>query len=133
MRQDILPPEFDKIASSINYVHRINNNEYHGSCPQCGEGGHKGTDYPDRFVMFRVGRYGFPLAFCRKCGYRWTDKANLPSKEDVEEWRKYQIEVERARLESARRSLELLQNDKVWEHFYHNNNIYSNEMFRGWG
>lgn len=130
---DVLPPEFDKISHLVSYVHRKSNNEFSGSCPQCGSAGHKGGGEPDRFVMFRIGRYGFPLGFCRRCGYRWTDKGNLPSKEDVELWRSYQIEVEQARLESARRSLELLQNDKAWEEFYKNNNEYSLEMFRGWG
>lgn len=133
MRQDTLPPEFDKITHLVNFVHRKNSNEYCGSCPQCGSAGHKGSEPPDRFVMFRIGRYGFPLAFCRRCGYRWTDKANLPSKDDVEQWRLYQIEVERSRIESARRSLAILQNDKAWEQFYANNNDYSREMFRGWG
>lgn len=133
MRSDTLPPEFQPIAHLVNYVHRKSNNEYCGTCPQCGGVPHKNGDWPDRFVMFRIGRYGKPLGFCRKCGYRWTDIAKMPSKEDVEQWRAYQIEVERSRMESARRSLELLQNDRAWEQFYANNNEYSREMFRGWG
>jgi len=133
MQNDTLPPEFQPIAHLIDYVHRKSNNEYSSSCPTCGGTPHKNGEYPDRFVMFRVGRYGFPLGFCRKCGYRWTDKARLPSRDDVEEWRAYQIEVEKSRIESARRSLEILQNDKAWEQFYSNNNEYSMNMFRGWG
>lgn len=133
MRSDTLPPEFQPIAHLVNFVHRKSNNEYCGSCPQCGSAGHKGGEPPDRFVMFRIGRYGFPLGFCRRCGYRWTDKAKLPSKDDVEQWRLYQIDVENSRIEAAKRSLEVLQNDKAWENFYAQNNDYSREMFRGWG
>lgn len=133
MRPDVLPPEFAPISHLVNYVHRKSHNEYCGSCPQCGGTTHKNGEAPDRFVMFVVGRYGFPLAFCRKCGYRWTDKANLPSKDDVEQWRLYQIDVEKSRIQAARRNLELLQNDKVWEQFYALNNEYSLQMFRGWG
>src|SRR5687767_14813550 len=133
MRPDILPPEFSSISHLVNYVHRKSPNEYCGSCPQCGGETHKNGEAPDRFVMFVVGRYGFPLGFCRKCGYRWTDKGKLPSKEDVDQWREYQIGVEKSRIEAAKRSIEILRSDKIWEQFHANNNEYSNQMFRGWG
>jgi len=84
--------------------------------------------------MFVVGRYGFPLGFCRKCGYRWTPaKGRNPTKEEIEEWRNRQIEVETARIEAAKRTIELLQNDRVWEVFFQKNNDWSREIFRGWG
>ena len=133
MRQDFLPPEFNDIAHLVSFVRRKSNNEYSSSCPQCGGEKHKNGDEPDRFVMFVIGRYGFPLGFCRRCGYRWTAKGKQPDKADVEEWRKRQIEVENARIESAKRSLELLQNDRIWEMFYAQNNDYSREVFRSWG
>lgn len=133
MRYDYLPAEFADIASRVNYVHRKSHNEYSGSCPQCGGEVHKGGDAPDRFVMFVIGRYGFPLGFCRRCGYRWTAKGKQPDMEDVQIWRERQIEVEKARLESAKRSLDLLQNDKIWEMFFEQNNDYSMDVFRGWG
>ena len=83
--------------------------------------------------MFIVGRYGAPLGFCRQCGYRWTTKGHEPSKEDIEEWRKNQIEVEKARKASAERALEILQAEHAWERFYEQNTQYSREMFKGWG
>ncbi len=133
MRYDNLPAEFEPIANTVNYVHRKSANEFSGSCPQCGGEVHKSGEYPDRFVMFRVSKYGFSLGFCRKCGYRWTPKGKNPSKEQIEQWRIEQIEVEKARIESARRSIELLQNDKVWQKFYSQNNEWSKQMFREWG
>lgn len=133
MRPDTLPPEFQPIAHLVDFVHRKSHNEFCGSCPQCRGEVHKNGDPPDRFVMFIVGRYGDPLGFCRKCGYRWTNKSRLPSREDVEQWRQYQIGVEKSRIEAAQRSIEILQSDKAWENFYAQNNDYSREMFRGWG
>lgn len=134
MQQDMLPPEFSSISNAVRYVHRKSSNEYSASCPQCGGEVHKNGSFPDRFVMFVVGRYGTPLGFCRKCGYRWTPaKGRQPSKDEVEEWRKRQIEVEQARIESAKRTIEMLQNDRVWEVFFHKNNQWSRDTFRGWG
>lgn len=133
MRQDFLPAEFNEISTLVHYVRRKSNNEYSGSCPQCGGEVHKSGEPPDRFVMFRVSRYGFSLGMCRKCGYRWTPKGNKPSPEQIEEWRRNQIEVEKARIEAAKRSLELLQNDRIWEQFYAQNNEWSKQIFREWG
>lgn len=133
MRQDILPPEFSPIAHLVNYVHRKSNNEFCGSCPACGGEVHKSGDNPDRFVMFRVSKYGFSLGFCRRCGYRWTPKGKELSKEQIEQWRKEQIVVEQARKEAAERALELLQNDKIWQQFYSQNNDWSKQIFHEWG
>lgn len=130
MRQDQLPPEFDILTNKVDYIHRKSSNEWSSSCPACGGTVHGDGDYPDRFVMFRVSKYGFSLGFCRKCGYRWTPKNKELSKEQVEQWRREQIEVERARIEAAKRSIELLQNDKIWEQFYSQNNEWSKQMFR---
>ena len=133
MPTDTLPPEFSPIAHLVSFVHRKTSNEFCSSCPQCHGEIHKNGEHPDRFVMFIVGRYGDPLGFCRKCGYRWTNRSRLPLREDVEAWRIYQIGVEQSRIEAAKRSIEILQNDRVWEQFHANNNAYSTEMFRGWG
>lgn len=85
-------------------------------------------------MMFLVSRYGYPLGFCRKCEYRWTPKSKRqPTKEQIEEWRAQQIEVEKARIESAKRSLEILQHDRMWQHFHDQNNDWSRETFRAWG
>lgn len=133
LRNDFLPAEFEPIQHLVSYVHRKSANEYSGSCPQCGGDVHKNGEPPDRFVMFRVSRYGFSLGFCRKCGYRWTPKGKEPSKEQIEEWRRNQIEVEKSRIEAAQRALEFLQNDKIWEQFYSQNNSWSKSLFREWG
>ena len=134
MRTDTLPPEFSEIAHLVGYVQKKSANEFSGSCPQCGGAVHKDGSLPDRFVMFRVGRYGFPLGFCRNCGFRWTAKTGkTPSQEDVDEWRKNQIEVEKARKQAAERALEFLQADHAWNRFFLQNNSYSLGIFESWG
>lgn len=130
MAQDFLPPEFQPIEHLVSYVQKKSANEFSASCPQCGGSPHKNGDFPDRFVMWRVGRHGFPMGMCRKCGYKWWEKANKPTKEDVEYWRQQQIEVEKARIEAAKRSIEFLQNDRVWQKFYENNNEWSRNLLR---
>jgi len=134
MREDVLPIEFASIANKVTCVRRKSANEFSSSCVNCGGSVHKNGDPSDRFVMFRVGRGGFPLGFCRKCGYRWYPaKEQKPSKEEMDEWRKNQIEIEKSRIEAAKRSIELLQADKMWEIFYSQNNGYSVDVFRSWG
>jgi hypothetical protein len=131
LRTDFLPAEFEPISHLVSYAERRSRNEFHSSCPQCG--GSEGNQ-PHRFVMFLISKYGFPMGFCRVCGYRWTAKnGKEPTREQIEEWRRNQIEVEKARIEYAQRALELLQNDKVWERFYLGNNEWSKGVFREWG
>jgi hypothetical protein len=43
------------------------------------------------------------------------------TKEELEEFRRQQIEIEKERIEAAKRMIEILQNDKIWERFYENN------------
>jgi len=84
--------------------------------------------------VFRVSRHGFPLGFCRACGYIWTAKKDRkPSREEIELWRAEQIKIETERKESAERALQLLQNERMWEKFYLQNIDYSMDLFRGWG
>lgn len=134
MQTDTLPSAFDAIAPFVQCVHRKSSNEYSGTCPQCGGVAHQNGTPPDRFVMFLVGRYGTPLGFCRKCGYRWTPaKGKKPTAEEIEYWRINQIEIEKSRIASAQRSIELLQEDKMWARFFGQNNEYSRQVFRDRG
>lgn len=124
--RDFLPPQFDAIASLVTNVHKKTATEYSSSCPKCGG--------KDRFVMFLVSRHGYPLGWCRQCQYRWTPKEkNQPTKDQIAEWRAMQIEVEKARIQAAQRSLEILQHDHMWTRFHDQNNDWSRQTFRSWG
>lgn len=126
MRTDTLPPEFDLLAGKVNYVHRKTENEFSGSCPECGGVPHENGEFPDRFLMWRVSNYGKPLGWCRGCGYTWTpDKERKPSREEIEQWRRVQIQKEEENKAKAERALELLNNEKIWEKFNQSNNAYS--------
>lgn len=127
MKQDILPPVFGELRNQVSNVRKKSQNEYSSSCPQCGG--------DDRFVIFVVGKGGFPFAFCRQDpSHRWYPaKDHKLSQSEVEEFRRNQIEVERSRIEAARRTIEILQNDRMWEFFYGQNNDWSRETFRKWG
>lgn len=130
LRTDTLPPEFQELSGIVNYVVKRTNNEYSGSCPQCGGNVHKSGEPPDRFRMWVVSNYGKPLAWCRHCSFTWTpNKGKKPSKEEIETWRNEQIRVEQERKEAAERALELLNNERIWEKFYLNNNQYSKQLF----
>lgn len=103
---DMLPVEFVALQGKVNFIQKINENEFHSSCPQCGGGLHADGSYPDRFIMWRSSRRGTPFAMCvRKCGYRWT-----PEKADAH-W----TPEERAEFERKARELEEEWNKKETE------------------
>ena len=75
-----LPPEFERLEGRVNFVHRVNDNEYHSSCPNCGGEMHPDGSPPDRFVMWVVSRTGTPFGMCLRghCNFKWS-----PLKEDA--------------------------------------------------
>lgn len=125
MRVDILPPVFGELRNQVTNVRRKGRNEWSSSCPQCGG--------DDRFVLFEIGRGGFPFAFCRQDpdGHRWYPaKDHKLSQSEIDEFKRNQIEVEKARIEASKRTIEILQNDRLWEHFFANNIEYSMNEYR---
>ncbi len=130
MKNVVLPPCFNDIAGEIFHVQYKGGKykEFSSTCPQCKDFGH---DYkkglPDRFVLVEVSKkYGIPFGWCRRCGYTWSSTRNKkPSREEIEEWKKYQLEVEKSKLEAAERAIELLQEEKEWEKFYKQHNEWS--------
>lgn len=130
-RCDILPAEFNSIASQVHYVVKRTHNEWSSECPRCGGSVHKNGDLPDRFRMWKVSKYGKPLGWCRSCGYIWTPESDRkPTREEIEQWRLEQIKIEQERKQAAERALELLQNNRLWEQFYSQNNDWSRQIYR---
>lgn len=87
----------------------------------------------DRFVLFRMGRHGFPFAFCRQDpdNHTWSPyKDKKPSQSEIDEFKRNQIEVEKARIEASKRTIEILQNDRLWEKFFADNIEYSMNEYR---
>lgn len=93
-----LPPEFAGLEGKVQFVQRINDNEYHSSCPNCGVNEtHSDSNPSDRFVMWVESRSnGRPFGMCiRHCGWKWT-----PEKHDAE-W----TPEEKAAFQAKRREL----------------------------
>jgi hypothetical protein len=135
MRDDPLPIQFADLITRVHYVRKRGKNEWSSSCPECGGDMHAdGRTFPDRFRMWPVSKGGFPLGWCRHCGYTWTpQKERKPSAEEIEAWRKAQIEIEEQRKREAERALELLQSQKLWERFHENATRESRQLCRAWG
>ena len=69
IREAVLPNEFQELNGKVHYVQKVSNNEYSGSCPNCGGDVHQGGELPDRFRMILRNRKGNVMGFCRKCGH----------------------------------------------------------------
>lgn len=95
MNGEPLPVEFQALEGRVDYVQRVNENEYHSSCPNCGGEPHADGSWPDRFVMWIYSRRGTPFGMClRQCGYRWS-----PDKADANWTPEERAEFERKRAE----------------------------------
>lgn len=127
--QDTLPSVFGELVNQVTNVRRKSANEFSSSCPYCMAG-------DDRFVLFVVGKGGFPFAFCRHdpSGHRWyPSKDHKLTQGEIDEFRRNQIEVEKARIEASQRVLQILQNDRMWESFFDQNSEWSRKTFAEWG
>lgn len=97
MTGEQLPSEFQALEGRVDYIQRVNENEYHSSCPNCGGEPHPDGSWPDRFVMWIYSRRGTPFGMClRQCGYKWTpDKADANwTQEEREEFARKRAERE---------------------------------------
>jgi hypothetical protein len=104
-----LPPELVGLQGRVQFVQRINDNELHMSCPNCGTEPHHSDSNPsDRFVVWMESRLnGRPFGMCiRHCGFKWT-----PGKQDVE-W----TPEEKAAFTAKRRELNQRENERIQEY-----------------
>lgn len=116
MRDSTLPNELQFLSDKVQYVQRVNSVEWSGSCPQCGGEPHKGGELPDRFRMFtNANGKNKVLGWCRRCSYvAFPDTSRALSQEEMDAWRKEQIEREEARKRSAETALANLRSEKIW-------------------
>lgn len=133
MRHYDLPSEFSGLK--VNYVQRVSSDEYSSSCPQCGGEPHKGGELPDRFRLFlNASGKNKVMGWCRRCSYVWFPDTVRPiSPEEMERWRKEQLEREEARRRSAEKAISALQSEKIWLKFNEALNDYAMEVLRSWG
>ena len=119
MRESVLPPVWAHLQGQLRYVQRVSATEYSAACPDCGGDVHQDGSWPDRFRLFADSH---PTAWCRRCGVlRFPDQGetrNTASREDIERWRREQVEREEARKRSAERALQHLRDDAVWQRYH---------------
>lgn len=104
-----LPPEFAGLEGRVQWVQKINDNEYHCSCPNCGtEPKHNDFNPSDRFVLWLESREsGKPFGYCpRHCGWKWS-----PNKQDAE-W----TAEEKAAFSAKRKELNQRENERILEY-----------------
>lgn len=134
-RESPLPAVFAGLTGQVHFVRQVARDEWSSSCPQCGDAGHKKGSLPDRFRMFTNARgKNKILGWCRRCSYVWfPDTAAAPSREDMEHWRREQIQIEEERKRSAERAIALLQSEKIWIQYHARLNDWAKEVLRSWG
>jgi hypothetical protein len=134
-----LPPEFIGLADRVQFVQRKNDNEFSSSCPRCGGSIHPDGSYPDRFVMWRVSKFGTPLGACLRghCNFKWS-----PQKEDAN-WTPEELQEFRAKAaateaafaqETEIRLAELSEKIKANQEYvrYNNDGLDSDEVTEYW-
>ena len=110
-----LPYPLNTKFSHLHFIKQRTANEWSAECPVCGDSGHVGNDWPDRFRMFNDDK---PLGWCRSCGHiEYAEDSNdlRPSPEklaEIQQSRQRLAEQERQRLNAK---ITELQKTAVWE------------------
>lgn len=120
MRSATLPPEAARRWGHLVYVVQRGPTEYSSECPNCGDTGHSGRDYPDRFRIFTD--KGKARGWCRVCGYFAFADDDKPQSNitdaDRQHWLEERIIREQDEVRKAQRALELLRTEATWMHYH---------------
>lgn len=94
-----LPIEFMGLQGQVQWVQKVNENEYTSSCPRCGINPDKHSDEnpSDRFIMWLASKStGKPFAMCyRGCGFKWSPEKHdaLWTDEELQEFKRKRVEL----------------------------------------
>lgn len=94
-----LPIEFMGLQGKVQWVQKVNDNEYTSSCPRCGINPEKHSDMnpSDRLIMWLSSRStGKPFAMCyRGCGFKWSPEKQdaMWTDEEIQEFKRKRIEL----------------------------------------
>ena len=110
---DTLPPELARRWSSLKFVKR-HGSEWSAECPQCGDSGHEGRDWPDRFRMW----LDPARAWCRRCGYQDfadSDQRDVKITDEMrQQWLQERVTREAEKQAKVQESLALLRKEENW-------------------
>lgn len=94
-----LPIEFSGLQGQVQWVQRVNDNEYTSSCPRCGVNHEKHSDSSpsDRFIMWIANKNtGKPFGMCfRGCKYKWSPEKHdaIWTDEEIKEFKRKREEL----------------------------------------
>jgi len=110
---DALPPELQRRWGHLRHV-KGHGSEWSAECPECGDNGHQGRDWPDRFRMWDNPARGW----CRRCGFQSFADSDKPSAgitpEMRQEWVQQRIEREEEKQAAIAQTLSLLRKEQRW-------------------
>jgi hypothetical protein len=128
---DQLPPELYRRWGHLRYVKR-HGQEWSAECPQCGESGHEGREWPDRFRMWTDPARGW----CRRCGYNDfadSDRKTEITEEQRKQWLEERLQREKRKQERIAESLHLLRKEQNWLRWHEGMNEQGREWWQGKG
>jgi len=103
----------------LRFVKSVSSREWHSECPNCGDVGHEGKDWPDRFVMRYDGERS--RGWCRRCGYAQfavnvVRDGQLPkwSKDELDEFRRQREREENERAAELQQRLKQFTTAELW-------------------
>ena len=118
MHADTLPPELARRWSHLVFVKRRGHSEWSAECPRCGDEGHDGRDWPDRFRMWLNPARGW----CRSCGHQAFADDDRPqfsiTDEQRQQWVAERVEREEATKREAEHAIQLLQSERAWLRYH---------------
>lgn len=135
MHKDILPAELSR-WSNLQFVRKRGVDEYSAECPQCGDYGHIGNSWPDRFRMFTAkdGRNG--RGWCRSCGlFEWADSDNdhRPTPVQIQEANEERARLANLERERIQAKISKLQESNYWQGWHDAMNERERRMWREQG
>ena len=110
-----LPMSLSRRWGTLQFVKQTGPHEWHSECPRCGDNGHGGREWPDRWFMRDDGR---PRGYCRRCMYQdFADSDQRTFKITAEErahWLQERLTREEQAKQEAEHAIALLRREDAW-------------------
>lgn len=127
-----LPSIFHAKFGNLRFVQQRGSREWSAECPVCGDGGHVGNDYPDRFRIFYDDK---PLGWCRRCGHtEFADGDSYrPTPEQIAEMQATRAQLAQREAQRLQTKIQELQEGAYWEAWNQSMNEQARQLWRNAG